>query len=234
MRRFYTRLGYRLDHFPCGRAITRHVRAHLRLYENVEALFTALLLALLIKRYLFEAYKIPSGSMRDTLQIDDRIFVSKFAYDFADIDVGDIVVFKTPESIYDAEKPYYIKRVVGLPGDSIQIKGGTVFRNGRPLDTPRFFAENRYSPYLKDNRPFRATQVPKDQVFVFGDNSEDSYDSRYWGGVPTANVMGKAVFRYWPPSRIGLIEGVPIPASGSVAEGGSWYPRDAHAAGQSR
>jgi len=232
MRRFYARLGYHLDHFSWGRAITRHVRAHVRLYGNLEALFTALLLALLIKRYLFEAYKIPSGSMRDTLIVNDRIFVNKFIYDLKGIDVGDIVVFRTPESIYDPEKPYYIKRVVGLPGDLLDIRGGTILRNGQPLDSLPFFSQNRYYPHQKNNRRFQPIEVPENQVFVFGDNSKDSYDSRYWGGVPIANVMGKAVFRYWPPRRIGPIKDVPVLSSGSIAEESSRQRREAHAAGQ--
>lgn len=232
MRRFYTRLGYRLDHFRWGRAITGHVRAHSRFYENVDALFTALLLALLIKRYFFEAYKIPSGSMRETLQVNDRIFVNKFIYDLSDINVGDIVVFRTPDNIYSPDKPYYIKRVVGLPGDLIRIHDGRIYRNGKPLDQPHFFAENRYTPYLKNNRAFRPIRVPEGQIFVLGDNSQDSYDSRYWGCVPIENVMGKAVFRYWPPTRIGLIKDVPVPTDGFYAEESRWHSRDAHAAGQ--
>jgi signal peptidase I len=232
MRRFYTRLGYHLDYYPWGRSITLHVRAHPGLYGNLEALFTALLLALLIKRFLFEAYKIPSGSMRDTLQVEDRIFVGKFIYEIKDIELGDIIVFKTPEEIYDPEKPYYIKRVVGLPGDLIEIRNGAIIRNGRLLDSPGFFVQNEYYSRLRNRAPFRRTRVPEDEVFVFGDNSKDSFDSRYWGGVPIANVLGRAVFRYWPPGRIGLIADVPVGDSRHVAEEQGTQQREAYAAGQ--
>ena len=238
MRRFYERFAYHLDHFTWGRRVTGHVRSHPRFYENLEALFTALLLALLIKRYLFEAYKIPSGSMRDTLVENDRIFVSKFVYDFADVEVGDVVVFRTPEPIYDPDKPYYIKRVVGLPGDLIEIRGQMLYRNGEPLHDPDFFEQNIYYSRLKSSPPFRSKRVPAGEVFVFGDNSEDSYDSRYWGGVPVENIMGKAVFRYWPPDRIGGIEGVPVrdAKDGIRSLAGEHMNRsgDVHAAGQDR
>lgn len=208
MRRFYLYVASKLRYFSWGRPIVNHISRHRVLYENVEALYTALILALLIKAFLFEAYKIPSGSMKDTLQVYDRIFVNKFCYSFEDIHVGDIVVFKTKgiPPIDDPEKPYYIKRVVGLPGDTIRIgEDGFLYRNGSKLDEPHFFVENRYST-LGAQREF---SVPEGKVFVFGDNSGNSYDSRGWGGVPLENVMGKAVFRYWPLSRIGLIKGLP-------------------------
>lgn len=205
MRRFYYLLASKLRYFTWGRSLVNHVGRYRRFYENFEALYTALILALLIKAFIIEAYKIPSSSMLDTLQIGDRIFVNKFIYNFHDINVGDIVVFKT-EGIpgLDSEnKPYYIKRVVGLPGDEIQIRGGHIYRNGKLLDSPDFFVENRYTTlYSSSSNKFI---VPDDQLFVFGDNSANSWDSRAWGGVPVENVMGKAVFRYWPPSRIGLI-----------------------------
>ncbi len=212
MRRFYYYIGSKLQYFSWGRSLVDHIRYRQRLYENFEALYTALILALLIKSFIIEAYKIPSSSMLDTLQIDDRIFVSKFTYRINPVHVGDIVVFKT-ENIagLDAEnKPYYIKRVVGLPGDEIEIQNGHLYRNGVLLDKPHFFVENEYYP-IRGNYQTKFT-VPKDMVYVFGDNSGNSWDSRAWGGVPMENIMGKAIFRYWPPSRIGLIDDVPPPA----------------------
>lgn len=194
-------------YFSWGRPIVRHVSRHHRFYENFEALYTALILALLIKTFIFEAYKIPSSSMLDTLQIGDRIFVNKFVYSFSDIGVGDIVVFKTEGlSIYQEDKPYYIKRVVGLPGDRLEIgRDGHLYRNGQLMDDPPFFVENRYVT-LGGRRVFT---VPGGEVYVFGDNSRNSSDSRRWGGVPLENVMGKAFFRYWPPSQFGFIEDIP-------------------------
>ncbi|MFH1739779.1 MAG: signal peptidase I [bacterium] len=209
MRRFYMRLGDRLSHYVWGRRIVGHVLHHRRFYENFEAFFTALVLALLIKRFVVDAYQIPSPSMCDTLQEGDRIFVAKFLYRFSDIHVGDIVVFRTPKSIYTEDKPYYIKRVVGLPEDQIEIREGHIYLNGKLVDQPEFFQRNRYTEWLSDGTRFKGLTVPPEEIYVFGDNSRNSYDSRYWGGVPTQNVMGKAFFRYWPPTRIGLIRGVP-------------------------
>ncbi len=206
MRRFYSRLAEYMKNFHWGRGVVNHVNRHPRFYENFEALYTALILALLIKSFLFEAYKIPSSSMEDTLQIGDRIFVNKFWYNFDDVDVGDIVVFKTEGiSIYDPEKPYYIKRVVGKAGDELEIRNGYIYRNGKILDSPEFFVENQYFPY-HGKRKFI---VPEGELFMFGDNSSNSSDSRDWGGVPEDNVMGQAFFRYWPPSQFGFIEGIP-------------------------
>jgi signal peptidase I len=203
------RLGDRLGHYKWGRRVVGHVMRHRRVYENIEALFTALVLALLIKRYIVDCYQIPSPSMYDTLREGDRIFVAKFLYRFTDIEVGDVVVFRTPDSIYRPDKPYYIKRVAGLPGDRIEIRDGHVYRNGQLVDKPAFFLRNRYTDRLSDGKRFEGVTVPAGQVYVFGDNSMNSYDSRYWGGVPIDNVMGKAFFRYWPPTRVGRIVGVP-------------------------
>ncbi|HOE12288.1 MAG TPA: signal peptidase I [bacterium] len=209
MRRFYFRLGDRLGHYVWGRRVVGHVLRHRRFYENFEAFFTALVLALLIKRFIVDAYQIPSPSMCDTLQEGDRIFVAKFIYWFCDIQVGDIVVFRTPDCIFTPDKPYYIKRVVALPNDHLAIQDHRIVLNGKVLDKPEFFTRNRYYEWLSNGKRFEPVTVPPGEIYVFGDNSGNSYDSRYWGGVPIKNVMGKAFFRYWPLNRVGLIRGVP-------------------------
>lgn len=206
LRRYYRSFGHSLNYYSWGRTVVAHVHRHTGLYENFEALFTALLLALVIKRYIIEAYKIPSKSMMDTLLVNDRIFVSKFLYTFQDIDRGDIVVFRVPTDIrlYDPEKPYYIKRVVGLPGDVIEIgKDHYIYRNSERITDPPFFTKNLY--YNRGEPQYRKTVVPEGHVLVFGDNSSDSYDGRYWGCLPIDNVLGKAFFRYWPVTRAGPI-----------------------------
>lgn len=208
MRRFYRMVGDKLKNYLWGRQLVNHVVRHHRVYENIEALYTALILALLIKAFVFEAYKIPSSSMHNTLLENDRIFVNKFQYNIWDVDVGDVIVFRTRgiDRIDDPDKPYYIKRVVGLPGDVIEIRNGDLFRNGERVTEPEIFRDNFYVP-LRNNRRF--FEVPPDEVLVFGDNSFNSLDSRDWGGVPMENIMGKAFFRYWPLGRMGSIEGVP-------------------------
>ncbi len=206
MRKFYRKLADYLKYHHWGRKIVNHVNRHPRFYDNFEALYTALLIALIIKGFFFDAFKIPSSSMEDTLEIGDRIFVNKFIYNFTDVEIGDIVVFRTKGmTIYDPEKPYYIKRVVGLPGDAIEIKRGYLFRNGEKVTEPVFFLENYYFPYFKRTK----FKVPEGEYFMFGDNSAFSSDSRAWGGVPQDNVVGRAAIRFWPLHRIGLLYGDP-------------------------
>ncbi len=214
MRRFYQITTDKLNNFLWGRALVGHLSRYRLVYENVEALYIALILALFIKSFLFEAYKIPSASMHDTLLEGDRIFVNKMVYNIWDVSVGDIVVFKTKgiAPIDEPDKPYYIKRVVGLPGDLVEIRDGYIYRNGERTKTPPFFRENYYIPIDNFKRLF---EVPPGQVYVFGDNSFNSHDSRAWGGVPIENLVGKAFFRFFPLDRVGLIEGAP-PVRASV------------------
>lgn len=217
MRRLYFLTAEKLNNYLWGRALVAHFTRHQVFYENFEALYIALILALFIKGFLFEAYKIPSASMHDTLLEGDRIFVNKMIYNIWDVQVGDVVVFKTEgiAPIDQPDKPYYIKRVVGLPGDIIEIRDGYLFRNGKKTETPHFFVENYYT--MLDNFK-RVFEVPPGQVYVFGDNSFNSYDSRAWGGVPIKNLMGKAFFRFYPFDRLGRINGVP-PTRASIRRG---------------
>lgn len=145
--------------------------------------------------------------MRNTFQEGDRILVSQFIYYFTTPKVGDVVVFETENTPAAKDnKPYFIERVVGLPGDTIEITPeGRLKRNGELLEKPDIFAHNRYYPSQSTHQTI--FKVPKGKVFVFGDNSRNSFDSRVLGGIPLEDVTGKAIFRYWPPNRIGFIRG---------------------------
>ena len=218
--RYYRFVADRLGYYAWGRILLAHLRRHERAYGTAEAVFVALFFVVLIKTFGVDAYEIPSPSMTETLRVDDRIFVNKFIYRLREVAVGDIVVFKVPRDIprYDPDKPYYIKRVVGLPGDTVEIgNDGYIYRNGKPLHTPDIFANNYYYWQLTDEpHEFERVEVPPGQVLVFGDNSADSYDSRYWGPLPLENILGKAFFRYWPvyPWRVGVIrDHAPSPRS---------------------
>ncbi|MFQ5559859.1 MAG: signal peptidase I [Nitrospinota bacterium] len=160
--------------------------------EWIEAIFIALILALVIRTFVVQAFKIPSGSMLETLQIGDHILVNKFIYRFRDIKRGDIIVFKYPKD----ETRDFIKRAIGLPGDKIEIKQRVVYVNGRPIDEPYSIhdSSNEYST-PRDN--FGPIQVPKNKLLVLGDNRENSADSRFWGFLDIGKVKGKAFIIYW-------------------------------------
>jgi signal peptidase I len=148
-----------------------------------------------VRPFVMEAFWIPSGSMIPTLQIGDRVLVNKFIYRFREPQRGDIIVFRS----VDNPKEDLIKRVVGVPGDKIAVRGGKLFVNGEP----------QKEPYTNKKRPdrsfFARTTVPIHHVFVMGDNRANSADSRVFGPLPEKNIEGEAFLRFWPPDRIGLL-----------------------------
>jgi signal peptidase I len=148
-----------------------------------------------VRPFVMEAFWIPSGSMIPTLEIGDRVLVNKFIYRFTEPKRGDIVVF---ESV-DNPKEDLIKRVVGVPGDRIAVRGGKLFLNGEPQKEP--YTNKK----LPDRSFFARTTVPKGHVFVMGDNRGNSADSRVFGPLPKKNIEGEAFLRFWPPHRIGLL-----------------------------
>lgn len=165
--------------------------------------------SLLLFKATLVAYYIPSPGMLNTLKINDRVFVSRFAYAFSEPKIGDIIAFYVPETIpnYDPDKPIWIKRIVGLEGDLVTIENNHLMVNGEKVTEPPFLAVNTYVSKVAYGQNFKGITVGKDEVLVFGDNSADSDDGRYWGTVPEENIIGKAVFRFWPPHRMGEIYG---------------------------
>lgn len=167
------------------------------LVEGLQTLGLSVILALGIRTFVAEARYIPSGSMEPTLEINDRLVVEKISYHFNPPERGDIVVFWPPEGLFPEgqRRDAFIKRVVGLPGDTVEVKDGAVFVNSEPLQEEYIKAppEYRWGPET----------VPDDSYVVLGDNRNSSYDSHSWGFVPEENIIGKAVVRFWPPSRIG-------------------------------
>jgi signal peptidase I len=174
------------------------------LKEYAEALIVALILAFFIRSFVVQAFKIPSGSMLQTLQIGDHLLVSKFAYGvkvpFTNIMVferegpkhGDVIVFEFPE---DPSKDF-IKRVIGLPGDVIEVREKQVFRNGVLLEeTYVQHVDSSKTVPRRDN--FGPVMVPENKYFVMGDNRDESYDSRFWGFVERKTIAGKAFILYW-------------------------------------
>jgi len=183
-----------------------------QLREYAEALGVALLLALAIRTFVVQAFKIPSGSMLPTLQIGDHILVNKFLYGprlevpLTQISLGqlpglrkpkpgDVVVFIWPK---DRTKDF-IKRVIAVEGQTVEIRDRKVFIDGKPWDDPHatWVAQQRGVSSGGAGDDYPPTVVPKDHVFVMGDNRDQSYDSRFWGPVPIADIKGQALVIYW-------------------------------------
>jgi signal peptidase I len=178
-----------------------------RLRENIEALIMAILLALFIRAFIVQAFKIPSGSMENTLQIGDHILVNKFIYGiklpFTGIPIiqykkpqrGDIVVFKFSQE----PKKDFIKRTIGITGDVIEIRNKEVYVNKKRLEQNyAIYTDLHIIPKAMQPRDnFGPVTVPEDSIFVMGDNRDHSYDSRFWGFVDLKDVKGKAFIIYW-------------------------------------
>ncbi len=172
--------------------------------EYTEALIIAFFLAMFIRGFIVEAYQIPSGSMLNTLLIGDRLLVNKFSYNVRvpftknvlfqtwDPQHGDVVVFAYPED----ESVDYIKRIIGIPGDVLEMRDKVVYRNNVKLDEPYVrYRDNAYIDARRDNFP--PIKVPEGKYFMLGDNRDDSKDSRYWGFVTREALRGKAWRIYW-------------------------------------
>jgi signal peptidase I len=175
--------------------------------EYAESIVFALLLALFIRSFIVQAFKIPSGSMIPTLQVGDHILVNKLSYGirspfwdrylvhFKKPQRGDVVVFIFPE---DRSKDF-IKRVIGIEGDLVEIRSKKVYINGRPLEDPHAHFEGdppeRGALNIRDD--YGPRRVPENHIFVMGDNRDRSYDSRYWGFVDLTDVKGRAFVIYW-------------------------------------
>ena len=169
--------------------------------EWVAVVVVAVLVSLLIRTYVFQTFFIPSGSMEPTLQLGDRIVVSKLSVEFGTIHIGDILVFRAPPAVRTQcgdDVADLVKRVIGLPGDHLTSKGNTIYVNGSPLKQP-------WSHYEPIGRAIGKVTVPKNHYFMMGDNESDSCDSRFWGTVPRSSIIGKAFLRIWPLSRLGFL-----------------------------
>jgi len=194
--------------------IKRHLhRKKSTIREWVDAIVIALILAFFVRVFFFEFYKIPTGSMIPTLMPGDRILVSKITYGprvpFIGIRIpglrkpkrGEVIVFISPPE----RNKSYVKRVVGLPGEEVEIKFGSIYINGEEItdvNIRKNYYYNRGQFGAEDN----LVKIAEDSYFVLGDNSASSRDSRFWGSAPFRDVLGKAVLIWWPPKRIRLIK----------------------------
>lgn len=171
-----------------------------QIWENFKAIAIALFVAALIRVFIAEPRYIPSDSMLPTLEIGDRIVVEKISYYFQSPQAQQIVVFNPSEILqsfgYDSDQAF-IKRVIGEGGKTITVEAGQVYINGEAINEPYILEPPNYElPPLT---------VPEEKLFLLGDNRNNSNDSHIWGFLPEQNVIGRAVFRFWPPDRVGFL-----------------------------
>ena len=174
-------------------------------WENwVKPLLVAAVLAIGIRTFLLGPYKIPTGSMHPVLVEGDRIFVDKISYRFHEPKRGDIVVFKYPMD----RKKDFVKRLIGVGGENVEIRDGQIFINGEKLTQPDSIVKTFYynRPDWAYGKEDQIIKVPAGHLFVLGDNSAQSSDSRNWGFVPRKDLIGRAILIWWPPKRFRLIK----------------------------
>ncbi len=163
--------------------------------EVVEIVVIALALSWILRSFVVEARVIPTGSMLPTIQLQDRIVVDKLFFKWSGLKRGDIVVFHPPARVAATED--FIKRIVGVPGDKLEVKNQKVYINDQPLT----------EPYIKDPPRYNygPQLIPAGAFFVMGDNRNNSADSHEWGLLPAENITGRALFRYWPLTSFGRL-----------------------------
>jgi signal peptidase I len=191
----------------------KYFQKHSVLREWVESIAIAFVIAMVIRAFAFQAFKIPTGSMRTTLLEGDRLLVNKLVYGpqipftdwripgYGKLTRGDVIVFKFPED----PKRDFIKRLIAFPGETVTIDEGGIYINGKKIEDRKILNQYYYNrgDYGAKGQIIR---VPKNFYFVLGDNSASSMDSRFWGFVPESYLVGKAEVIYWPITRIRMIK----------------------------
>jgi signal peptidase I len=172
------------------------------LVEWVVAVGLAVLAAFIIKTWLVQAFVIPSGSMRPTLEVDDRVLVSKIAYRLGEPERGDVIVFDNPARL-PREPAQLIKRVVAVEGDEVETVNGQLVVNDQPVDEP--YLRPGTTTRGPDGSDLEPRTIPEAHLYVMGDNRGDSRDSRFLGPIAVGQVVGKAFFRLWPLDRLGRL-----------------------------
>ncbi|NEQ73701.1 MAG: signal peptidase I [Okeania sp. SIO2C9] len=194
--------------------------------ESIKTIGLSVILAIGIRQFVAEARYIPSGSMLPTLQINDRLIIDKLGYKFREPQRGDIVVFNPTNELKTQYKDAFIKRIVGVPGDRVELKNGKVYVNDKIVEETYVASDlnpaelearkvnhqkTRIDVCPPDKRFLsEPVTVPPDSYLVMGDNRNHSYDGRCWGFVPYENIIGRAIFRFWPLDTIGSIDELPL------------------------
>lgn len=183
---------------PRSRPPTASARRRRAALEWIVLIAAALIIALVIKTFLFQAFYIPSESMVPTLKVGDRVLVNRLSYDLHDVHRGDIIVFKAPPEARSEGINDLVKRVIGLPGDTVEARDdGHLYVNDRLLDEP-------YLPRGTPTTNLPPTKVPAGHLFMMGDNRTASRDSRYFGPIKESDIIGRVFVRIWPPKSVGL------------------------------
>jgi signal peptidase I len=196
---------------PLGRVAPGLPRSVRVVLDWIITIGGAILIVLALKAWVVNPYRIPSSSMEPTLhcarpaigcetRFSDRVLANRFIYRFRDPKRGEIIVFNTPPAAKQrcGEGGTFVKRLIGLPGETVSERDGIVYIDGRRLEEPYV------APDRRDHEPPRVWHVPKGDYFFMGDNRAQSCDSRVWGSVPRKNLIGEVFFVYWPPNRIGF------------------------------
>lgn len=185
-----------LEHSPENSEEKKENSIKAEIISWLQILLTAACIAFVLNTFIIANSRVPTGSMENTIMTNDRVIGSRLSYRFSSPERGDIVIFRFP----DDESVYYVKRVIGLPGDTVDIVDGAVYLNGS--DTPL------EEPYLRQKmepeEPMHF-EVPEDSYFMMGDNRNYSYDARYWTNhfVHKDKLIAKVLFRYWPLNKMG-------------------------------
>ncbi len=165
--------------------------------DIVLPIIIALVIVVILRHFVIGMYFVPSGSMIPTLQLNDHVVVTKFSYQLNEPERGDIIVFKYPPNEEQGLKEvFYVKRLIGLPGEKLEIKDNTVYINDKPI-------KETYLNTGTDMPDYGPITIPEESYFAMGDNRNHSSDSRIWGYVPKHDLVGKAQIIYWPFNRIG-------------------------------
>ncbi len=168
--------------------------------ETIETIIWAFVLAMIIRTFIVQAFWIPSGSMIPTLEVGDRVLVAKFWNVFFEPKRGSLYVFRYP---VDKERDF-VKRLIAVPGDIVDIRNGIVYINGEPTDEPYVKHHDYFTMRPSNLFPEVPFKVPEGKYFMLGDNRSNSQDSRYWGFADIDDMRGPVFFRYWPLDRIGI------------------------------
>jgi signal peptidase I len=173
--------------------------------DFVETIVIALAIFVVVYRFLFQPHQVKGNSMYDNFHDGEYLLTDKVTYRFKQPERNDVIVFKAPQN----EDYDYIKRIIALPGDQIKISNGRVFVNHQPVDESGYLDERIVTHPGLWAKEGQTLTVPEGEYFVMGDNRNNSSDSREWGPVPQANIVGRAWLRYWPLNQIGLVDKYP-------------------------